>query len=131
MIELQDSEGNLSALEHDVSLEFYTKQGSAQPVSHYDSDAYQRVTFLAGETQKSVDISVTHSDADKAFQVGTRYGLNVAESSPETLTIKAKEQTPVVPPVTPDTGNSSGGGSLGFISLLLLLGFSFKRKTNV
>ncbi|GIU20913.1 SVAGG family GlyGly-CTERM protein [Shewanella sp. MBTL60-007] len=128
MIELHDSEGNLSALGHDVSLEFYTKQGSAQPVSHYDSDAYQRVTFLAGETQKSVDISVTHSDADKAFQVGTRYGLNVAESSPGTLTIKAGEQTPVVPPVTPDTGDSSGGGSLGFISLLLLLGFSLKRK---
>ena len=127
MIELHDSEGNLSALDHDVSLEFYTKQGSAMPVSHYDSDAYQRVTFLAGETQKSVDISVTHSDADKAFQVGTRYGLNVAESSPQTLTIKAKEQAPVVPPVKPDSGDSSGG-SLGFISLLLLLGFSLKRK---
>lgn len=127
VIDLVDSEGNPKPFEQDVSLELYTNGNE----TNYDSDVYQRVTFLAGETSKRVDLNVSHGDVDNAVQIGARYGQLLNDSNVVDVVIKAKPKS-TLPNDNSDSDSSSGssGGAFGFAWLALLPFVYFRRQKN-
>jgi hypothetical protein len=131
VLSLVDAEGNPAVLNGDVSVELYTQGDTAVFETDY-SDIYQRVTFAAGESEKRIDLDVTHGNSAKTFSVGTRYGEYVADSEAQTVTIAANPTSGGSDNSGSDSGSSdssgSSGGSFGFAWLALLPFVYFRRQ---
>jgi hypothetical protein len=125
IIELVDSSGLPVVFDEPVSVELYTRSGTALVGESFDKDFYQRLTFTSGESTKRVDLDVTHIDTDASFNVGTRYGLYLKDSDVVNVTVKANAK-PVTEVGEGDSGSS--GGSLGFSLLSLFALCLFRRK---
>lgn len=89
----------------------------------------EQITFLNGETTKSVTVSVTSdTQAEPAeFFIVRLLGdpLIVGTTNEVAVTINASSA-----PAQPATDKESSGGSLGFSSLLLLLAAIFRHRTQ-
>lgn len=119
VVELVDAQEKPTVLDHDVAVQLYTNGTSAKSGINYSPDTYQTVTFAAGEQVKRVDLPITHSDKDTQLTVGTRYGVNVADSNPVDVTINA---------VSKPKSSESSGGSMSLITLFGLILMSLRRK---
>lgn len=115
-----------SALDHDVSVEFFTESNTAIAGKDY-VEHVQRYTFLAGETRKSIDIELLNNSTryeDRNFNIGIRYGegVNPQEEMLSVTVAKSAEQ--------PSNSGSSGGsgGSLGIFASLMLILVAFRKK---
>lgn len=122
---------NLSdALDNEVSVELFTEAVTAEAGADYEEHV-QRYTFLAGETSKSVDITLLSNSTryeDRTFNVGIRYGegVNTQEEKLSVTVAKSAEE----PSEETSDGNSSGGsgGSFGIFSILMLMLVAYRRK---
>lgn len=120
IVELVDTAGASMVLDNEVSIEIFTEAGTAIAGTHYDKSLYQRVLFAPGESSKRLDLIVTHSSSDVSLNVGARYGLNLNDSTVVPVTIKSNGNS--------DGNSGDSGGSMGFISMLMLAGLSLFRK---
>ncbi len=86
-LQLVNDNGELQPLKQNVSVELFTRSGTAVADYHYPESLYQRVIFLAGETQKYISLAIQSSEHYANFSIGTRYGLLVNDSNIENVAI--------------------------------------------
>ncbi|HAS8195723.1 TPA: GlyGly-CTERM sorting domain-containing protein [Vibrio vulnificus] len=114
----------------DVSLEFFTRSGSAKANQDYYENIH-RLVILAGQTEASVGVELIDDAVrmeDKSFSVGLRYGDKVSATGEIEINLSAN-----APPTLPDvdsgdkSDSGSSGGSLGWLGLFWLLAIAYRR----
>lgn len=133
LLSLVDKDGNPAHLEKAISLEVYTKHITT---TDFDiSKIMKRVTFDAGVSELSVDVDLVNDDFiedNERFEFGIRFGDSVLAS--QTIGVEVtSEDAPAVPavpaaPTKSKSGDKSGGGSLGWLSLFALVLVRLYRK---
>ncbi|WP_299495135.1 hypothetical protein [uncultured Shewanella sp.] len=132
ILQLINDAGERQPLEQDTSVELFTRSGTAVAAYHYPASFYQRIVFLAGETQKKISLEIQPSSQYANFSIGTRYGLMVEDSNVQQVNIigdisntgpsaptepvdPTKEMNPNPNPSAPiidnDSNNNSGDNS--------------------
>lgn len=127
-IVVSESAGKLSFIVErngDVTKTASVKVFIDEGYKYLDKD-FIDVEFSIGESKKTVSLTVidnnsTTENPPLTAELVTPLQLSVSPLNGKLTINIANDDVPVViPPVTPETPKSSGGGSIGFISLLLL-----------
>lgn len=137
-ISLVDTNGDPAVTASDASVEIYTDGDTATAGTDYDANNFiQRVTFLAGETSKTVSLPILRAgfNGTRMLTVGIRNGTGVSVlDSADAVTLAITDTQ--TSSSSPSSSGGGGGAVDAFLALLLsasrlLTGAKTKKKAKV